>query len=434
MSAPTPTPKLGLKFPGLPGTGQAGGVLSDLVDDILTLEHGSPVFSSSAPANPHDGEHWWDTINHVEYVWNSSAATWMLLDVGGTTGLAAHIASNPATHGDGSIRNNHLADDSVDAAKLKDDASVDANRAVTTNHIRDAAITTPKIAAGAVTDTVIGSRTSVDTTGSPSLTGGLLAQLSSLWTTLKAIKGTAGALDAPPTTLTGAKAHADNPAPHGGHSTPSSVQTQIDAHNVTVGAHRITTGTVFPEGVVSATAPWLYVKDTGEIYAKTGSGTTGWRQVNVGTILCQVRRTGDYNPADNTKTAIPWQALVQDTSGGAMWASGANAAKMFATESGVYRATFYALWDTSNNNDARCTLRRYNADGSGGTDIYDWHGTDITDDPVIGEGQNVPVLMTAGQYVQWEVTIDQGSTRGLNVSSPTANSVGTMGIHASLTK
>jgi hypothetical protein len=117
-----------------------------------------------------------------------------------------------------------------------------------------------------------------------------------------------------------------------------------------------------------------------------------------------------------------------------MWASGANAAKMFAPETGIYRATFYALWDTSNNNDVRCTLRRYNADASGGTDIYDWHGSDIGDDPVIGEGQSVPVLMTAGQYVQWEVAIDQGSTRGLNVSSPTASSTGTMGIHASLTK
>lgn len=44
-----------------------------------------------------------------------------------------------------------LALDSVDATILKDDASVDANRAVTTNHIRDLAVTAAKIAALAVT-------------------------------------------------------------------------------------------------------------------------------------------------------------------------------------------------------------------------------------------------------------------------------------------
>jgi hypothetical protein len=55
-----------------------------------------------------------------------------------------------------------LADDSVTSAKLVDDASVDANRAVTTNHIRDLAVTTAKIAANAVTDVKLSSDASVD--------------------------------------------------------------------------------------------------------------------------------------------------------------------------------------------------------------------------------------------------------------------------------
>jgi Phage T7 tail fibre protein len=55
-----------------------------------------------------------------------------------------------------------LADDSVTADKLRDDAATDANRAVTTNHIRDLAVSTGKIANNAVTDTKLSSDASVD--------------------------------------------------------------------------------------------------------------------------------------------------------------------------------------------------------------------------------------------------------------------------------
>lgn len=44
-----------------------------------------------------------------------------------------------------------IANDAVDADKLKDDIAIDLNRAVTTNHIRNSAVTTDKIANGAVT-------------------------------------------------------------------------------------------------------------------------------------------------------------------------------------------------------------------------------------------------------------------------------------------
>lgn len=50
----------------------------------------------------------------------------------------------------GSITTAQLADDSVDNNKLKDDAGVDANRAVTRDHIRDAAINSAKILATAI--------------------------------------------------------------------------------------------------------------------------------------------------------------------------------------------------------------------------------------------------------------------------------------------
>lgn len=55
------------------------------------------------------------------------------------------------------IQTVNIVDDAVDAAKLKADPTTDANRAVTTDHIRDLAVTTPKIAASAVDDTKLAS-------------------------------------------------------------------------------------------------------------------------------------------------------------------------------------------------------------------------------------------------------------------------------------
>jgi hypothetical protein len=58
----------------------------------------------------------------------------------GTTGH-----SHDGTNDDGpKLGTSGLATDAVDSTILKDDASVDANRAVTTNHIRDGAITPAK--------------------------------------------------------------------------------------------------------------------------------------------------------------------------------------------------------------------------------------------------------------------------------------------------
>jgi hypothetical protein len=45
----------------------------------------------------------------------------------------------------GDLDATNLADDAVTAAKLRDDASTDSNRAVTTNHIRNGAVTSPKL-------------------------------------------------------------------------------------------------------------------------------------------------------------------------------------------------------------------------------------------------------------------------------------------------
>jgi hypothetical protein len=47
-----------------------------------------------------------------------------------------------------SVTESKILNDAVTADKLRDDASVDGNRAVTTNHIRDAAVTNAKVATG----------------------------------------------------------------------------------------------------------------------------------------------------------------------------------------------------------------------------------------------------------------------------------------------
>lgn len=49
------------------------------------------------------------------------------------------------------VPTDRIEDDAVTADKLRDDAAVDGNRAVTTNHIRDVAVTKGKVAAGTLT-------------------------------------------------------------------------------------------------------------------------------------------------------------------------------------------------------------------------------------------------------------------------------------------
>lgn len=70
--------------------------------------------------------------------------------VDGVIGLLTSDAVSTASLQDLAVTTAKLANDSVTADKLKDDASVDANRAVTTNHIRDENVTRAKLAVGAV--------------------------------------------------------------------------------------------------------------------------------------------------------------------------------------------------------------------------------------------------------------------------------------------
>lgn len=61
------------------------------------------------------------------------------------------LRDDVSTDANRAVTTNHIRDDAVDANKLRDDVSTDGNRAVTTNHIRNSAINTAKLDAGAVT-------------------------------------------------------------------------------------------------------------------------------------------------------------------------------------------------------------------------------------------------------------------------------------------
>lgn len=67
----------------------------------------------------------------------------------GFSGTGGTVAT--ANIEDGAVTSDKIGADAVGATQLKDDASVDGNRAVTTNHIRDGAITTAKIADASIT-------------------------------------------------------------------------------------------------------------------------------------------------------------------------------------------------------------------------------------------------------------------------------------------
>jgi hypothetical protein len=81
----------------------------------------------------------------------------------------------PPTNG---VSTSSIQNDAVTADKLRDDAAIDANRAVTTNHIRNSAVTAAKIADGAVTtlklgaDSVTGGQIADDAIGSEHLSAG----------------------------------------------------------------------------------------------------------------------------------------------------------------------------------------------------------------------------------------------------------------------
>lgn len=55
------------------------------------------------------------------------------------------LRDDASTDANRAVTTNHIRDDAVDANKLRDDASTDGNRAVTTNHIRDNAINRAKV-------------------------------------------------------------------------------------------------------------------------------------------------------------------------------------------------------------------------------------------------------------------------------------------------
>lgn len=74
--------------------------------------------------------------------------------------------------GTASVPTAGVVDDAITAAKLRDSADTDSDRAVTTNHIRNNAVTAAKLAAAAATGAALGSDV-IKTTGTQAIAAGL---------------------------------------------------------------------------------------------------------------------------------------------------------------------------------------------------------------------------------------------------------------------
>lgn len=94
-------------------------------------------------------------------------------DAGHVHIIGSGAISSAAMMADSVVSTAKIVNDAVTADKLADSTSVDANRAVTTNHVRDSAITTAKIANNAVTvdkivnSTIVKSKVNTAASGGP---------------------------------------------------------------------------------------------------------------------------------------------------------------------------------------------------------------------------------------------------------------------------
>lgn len=111
-----------------------------------------------------DGEAdvWLDTSLSYKFVLKDStdATQWTVDNV---VGLATANSISTASLQDLSVTTGKIADDAVTAAKLADSASVDGDRAVTTDHIRNLAVTRGKLATGGLGAHVNRTATATDT-------------------------------------------------------------------------------------------------------------------------------------------------------------------------------------------------------------------------------------------------------------------------------
>lgn len=129
------------------GTLAADTVTTDAIQDTAVtsdkLSHSSSVDNERAVTTDHIR----DAAIHSTKLAANSVTTAKITDANVTTAKIADLNVTTAK----------IAADAVDSTKLKDSASVDGDRAVTTDHIRDLAINTSKITDSAVTAAKIGS-------------------------------------------------------------------------------------------------------------------------------------------------------------------------------------------------------------------------------------------------------------------------------------
>lgn len=125
---------------------------------VLTGFSDTVVNFDSAPGGDSSITTAWIADDSVtnEKISNEAVSTLQLADEAVTTNKLAVAAISSDRLVDGAVTLIKLAGNSVDATRLKADASIDSNRAVTTNHIRNLAIVEGKLANVAVTTAKLG--------------------------------------------------------------------------------------------------------------------------------------------------------------------------------------------------------------------------------------------------------------------------------------
>lgn len=106
----------------------------------------------------------------------SSAVDGATLDVSASSGVKVlkvkDTGIDTAQLKDSAVTTVKIANNAVDSTKLKSSASVDADRAVTTDHIRDAAITASKLAGGITIGQLVAQNVDFQMLGDPRVAGG----------------------------------------------------------------------------------------------------------------------------------------------------------------------------------------------------------------------------------------------------------------------
>ncbi|MBL7858014.1 MAG: hypothetical protein JNM57_10020 [Cyclobacteriaceae bacterium] len=156
--------------PGATGS-EVDGVIGNEISQINTARGGLELTGTGTTASPLTLGLIQGTVDGQVLKWNNTTKRWELGTAASTTYTAGTGITINGTNQIGITANG------VSATELRSDATTDANRSVTTNHLRDGAVTTTKILDGTVTNADISSTAAISVSKlAPSGTNGHVLQ------------------------------------------------------------------------------------------------------------------------------------------------------------------------------------------------------------------------------------------------------------------